>query len=610
MRKYLTIGFMTSMVVSLLLFTYFIEIEKRFSVDANITIDAGNFTEQINGWEDEEKNIFFFLPSYAEMEMIELYIDADQNVTVNGFHMENRMTCKAFELETPYTIYGTIKGRPFTKTIFFLKTKYVPALYIDTESGSMENVHAKKGNQEKGILRLYNSEGESQYQGILKEIAGRGNSSWNEAEKKPYRITLDEKANLLNMGKAEKWILLANDADPTHMKNKIIYDLADEAGLYFSPEAQWVDLYLNGEYAGLYLLCERNEVHPERVDISEMGSLLVSLEMKERLAGKEYITLESGQTLQIRHASEVSAHGVTDIRQLWQTVENAIVSPNGIDPVTGKTWLEMIDLDSWARKYVIEELSGNTDASFISQYFYLDGADPDKKIYAGPVWDYDLSMSFFAGGYFEQQYGLEANRLYEKAGYETPWFYSLYQKESFYQALVNLYKTEILPCIYDVITQKIDEYASAVRQSAKMNEKRWKKENTFEKAIKELKIYLTEKVDFLNQIWLEDSKWYTVRVNTNREQGYFYFDVREGETIANLPDLQSTEQTIFDGWFYEADHLPFEKEKGIYEDVCIYARWSGVSEQWRTRLVKLVPLFSLLTVLVILFIMDIRKNRG
>lgn len=83
---------------------------------------------------------------------------------------------------------------------------------------------------------------------------------------------------------------------------------------------------------------------------------------------------------------------VSQMEGILQSVENAIVSESGVDPITGKHWQELIDLDSWARKYLIEEIFASTDSGNFSQFYYYDGAEENGKLYAGPIWDFDLVM--------------------------------------------------------------------------------------------------------------------------------------------------------------------------------------------------------------------------
>ena len=161
-------------------------------------------------------------------------------------------------------------------------------------------------------------------------------------------------------------MLFANYSDPTHLRNKIVYDLADTLGMAYTPGCQWTELYINGEYMGLYLLSERNELHPQRVNVTQEDRFLASMEPGGRLEVQNYpyVTTDSGIAFRVRETS-LSQDTVAVV---LQQVDRAIHASDGIDPVTGSHWKQLIDLDSWARKYLIEEVFANLDASAASQF--------------------------------------------------------------------------------------------------------------------------------------------------------------------------------------------------------------------------------------------------
>ncbi len=109
------------------------------------------------------------------------------------------------------------------------------------------------------------------------EIKGRGNYTWTLA-KKPYQIKLDGSKPVLGMGAAKTWILLANYADASLMRNKLAYDLGASLGLHGSPDSRWVDLRINGEYRGNYLITEKVEVKKNRVELASPQGILAELD--------------------------------------------------------------------------------------------------------------------------------------------------------------------------------------------------------------------------------------------------------------------------------------------------------------------------------------------
>lgn len=116
------------------------------------------------------------------------------------------------------------------------------------------------------------------YKGAVCDYSGdiqiklRGNSTANRP-KIPFKIKFDEKVDLFDMGKSKHWVLLANDIDHTHMRNKLLNDFSGALGTETYMESTWVDLYYNDVYMGIYQLCEHIRVGNTRIDIFDWDSL-------------------------------------------------------------------------------------------------------------------------------------------------------------------------------------------------------------------------------------------------------------------------------------------------------------------------------------------------
>ena len=109
------------------------------------------------------------------------------------------------------------------------------------------------------------------YDGALDAIRGRGNTTWTNSEKKPYQMKLSKKADLLGTGeKTKTWLLIANAADPTLLRNTISFKLALYMGSEGTPSCEPCDLYYNGEYRGSYLLTEKVKVEKNGVNIDDL----------------------------------------------------------------------------------------------------------------------------------------------------------------------------------------------------------------------------------------------------------------------------------------------------------------------------------------------------
>lgn len=497
--------------------------------------------EKIPVWEKDNGEGFVFLPSYVDMKHV--YILTNGIVSFDGAPMKYGMNCNNLELERRYTVEGDTGG---ISSITLLQSSNLPTLYIDTDSQSMEDIHRSKEHEESGDIRLYTEEGRRIYNGKM-NINGHGNSTFslleNPDDKRSYNISLWVPGNLLGMGTAENWVLLSNIYDHTNMRNKLVFDFARDAGLRFSPEAQWIDLYLNGNYAGLYLLCEKNEVHQERVNVGKEGSALLSTEITYRLEDQElpYIRTRNGESLRIRYAEMESEI----LEKTIQSVENALLDPNGIDPISGKHWLELIDLDSWARKYLIEEIFANTDNG-LSQFMYLDGNDRQKKLYAGPVWDYDLTMSS------------PNPNVYVAFKF---WYGLLNQQDTFSSYKTKLYAAEFQPLLEEYVDTRIPNYEKIIGQASKLNSIR---HNSEQQSPTELQTYLKDRMEFLNRFWIEGQKSVIVDVTISGDT--YKYAVFPGDPLPPLPVREGY------SWYYTGTDVPVDSEKPVYEELSIELR--------------------------------------
>lgn len=575
-----------------------------------VVVSEGH-TEELTCWKDQWNDYCFFLPSYADPSMVQIRSHSDDEIWIGDYMMTpDGLSCEQFRIDEVYGLARFGFGNSYDGVIRFVQSGNVPTLFIDVPSGSMEYIHQEKGNEETGTMRLYGVDGDLQFDGNLDSIKGRGNATWG-WWKKSYSLTLSNETDLLGMGQAQRWILLANGYDRSNMKNKIAYDLAGAAGMAYSPECQWVDLYLNGEYTGVYLLCERNEVHPERVDITPENSFLVSREGEGRLIRQQYpyVGLKLG-AFRIHHST--IEHN--EVEEMWKSVESALLAEDGVDPRTGKHWTELIDLDSWVEKYLIDEIAANHDGGCISQYFYYDGEDATGKIYAGPVWDMDIT---FGADYWQiaPPNNFVARRpVYLEENYsdviEYSPFYMLYQKEEFYQRMVEIYEQNFRPALAELLDSGLDRYAQEISQAANANLMRW--QNGFsEEDIEHIRTFLTARVAFLDAIWIRGEEFCDVLMmkdNTISENHVAaWFAVRPGEC---LPEISTPENGAW--YVYGTDEL-FDVTQPVYESVKVYLKEEPVPQEQPTEdgneLAAFAVLVTFLTAIVAADKIRTRKNR-
>ena len=451
-------------------------------------------------------------------------------------------------------------------TVVVMHSSKVPALFITTSSGSLTYIEESKGNGEPGLYEMVAADGTVIGAGQIKKLKSRGNATFLE-DKKPYQMTLEERADLLGRGEQENYILLANRQDQSLLRDRIMYDMAMEMGLAYSPASTWVDLYVNQEYRGSYQISEKVETGPGRIDIyvytaSTLTVFLVRLEYpyEDRLAEADnYFTTQNDQNVVIKRPSNPTEAQITYISETFQQMEDAIR--------TGRLEDFPIDLTSFARKYLIEEIGKNLDAMYSSQYFYRDAADTDGKeemLYAGPVWDYDKTLGNPLIEHtrpvdFQEPRGIFAASLREDAS----WWYDLYQVPAFRETVVAEYKNTALPVIDEMLNGQIDSYRDEIWDSACMDYMRWdtfedfKNEEELEFAaeyqaeIDNIKTFLTLRKEFLNDIWLEGRIYDQIIFDPG--EGTMYVtrvDAVEGRTLIP-PRKPRLEGYVFDHWVRE-----------------------------------------------------------
>ncbi len=174
-----------------------------------------------------------------------------------------------------------VKASLFLEGMFFTEGS-TPVLEfdLDKEINTIENINGSPlhttmgyGNMEVKIPEGYEAEysekplKDATYE--LEYLRGRGNSTW-EASKKPYKIKLNESADLFGMGKSKHWVLLANYYDYSLIRNKFTFYLADQLGLEYTPKSVFVDVVISGVYYGSYQLTQHVRIGKNNINIDDL----------------------------------------------------------------------------------------------------------------------------------------------------------------------------------------------------------------------------------------------------------------------------------------------------------------------------------------------------
>ena len=322
-----------------------------------------------------------------------------------------------------------------------LKVMYgenIGTVYLHSDDPVKEGrsfVDASKENRPTGSVLVTEGDGSIICKCDLTQIKARGSSSFKYFDKKSYQIKLDSKAALIEgTQKGKTWILIAAACDPLKINDLIGKELAKYGGEQYAPAETPVNLYFDGEYRGVYMLSEKNQINSNRIDITDMEEYYedkdssygdnVNIREEYNRYGNKYsyqagltgpedlggyliemtgtygdennqFILDGGLNVNIKSPDLGSREAVKYISEYMEELQDATRAIDstgahtGRNPYTGLYYYDYCDLDSLVKEYMIHTLISNGDGFFRSEYFYK---DKGGKMYCGPVWDTDMIM--------------------------------------------------------------------------------------------------------------------------------------------------------------------------------------------------------------------------
>ena len=302
----------------------------------------------------------------------------------------------------------------------------LPIFYINTEEainadskvrGTMKVIDNGEGN------RNYSTDTNFNYNGYI-GIKWRGNSSLSFAQKKYTIETWDEagedlKVSILGMPEESDWVLLAPYNDISLVRDVFAFDMWNEMG-HWGPRTRMCEVFVNGEYMGVYAFCEKIKRDKNRVNISKLkktdiegrdltGGYIVRVDAfdeEDETFQSSVPGIQTSQwpwgggsntgtvtwTIYYPKKEDLQPEQIAYIKGVVDNMENSFQQSNYTDPQEG--YAKWIDVPSFVDYFIHTELSLNADGFKRSSYFYKTKDDADgtqAKLVAGPVWDYNLA---------------------------------------------------------------------------------------------------------------------------------------------------------------------------------------------------------------------------
>lgn len=232
----------------------------------------------------------------------------------------------------------------------------------------------------------------SNYSGSA-SIRGRGNSSWSWYDKKPYRIKLDEKHKLLGLGKAKSWVLLANYRDVTDLMNTFVFEAAQWLGMPYTNHTRYVELFINGDYRGVYQLTEQVQQDKNRVAVSDDQGMLLSLDQDDGpnlspAATDNFWSSVYTMPVCVKYPKD---DALTDSRRDSVKAQLALLE-EAIQSRDSARIYGLLDVPSMIHYLQLQELVENVElVAPRSVFLFKDGSG---KWTMGPLWDFDAGYDF------------------------------------------------------------------------------------------------------------------------------------------------------------------------------------------------------------------------
>jgi hypothetical protein len=460
----------------------------------------------------------------------------------NEILLKSGDTLAPLQMDTMYNVCMNSRSNPFKKTIRLKigRVSDLPTVCL-TLNGSVENLEQKKGKKERAVITTLNADGTSDVSGTGK-VRIHGNTSWYDP-KHSFNISLSDPESLLGMGKQSKWILISNYEDASNLLNIIAYTLQLKSGGSYTPECRYVNLYVNDQYQGLYLLIQKIDIAGGCVHLKNLegankkgtpeditGGYLMEL------CGEKTYEEGIGFTTKRRYVALKSPNNAIDselnyITQRVRKAEDALYSEDET------AYLDYFDEESFALQYLLQEFMINGDTELNSEFIWLDAGGENQKIHAGPGWDFDRSLWRCTEDGVSELHSLHIKGLKEDLEPEGQastrlWLPQLDTKEHFQKTLKDLYLNTFSPAAQKVIEEDIPRWTEETSLSSAADDILWRYgDGSYTDRAESVRDNLQTRKEFLDE-WFTDPNQFKLITTSQPGQR---FDLVEAVSNTSQP---------------------------------------------------------------------------
>ena len=388
------------------------------SEDGNIPSRIDVFKKRTGGTDRNPTYTYqIYLPGNAVIDGCRLSWDGGAMVTVGGTtYASGECPIPSGTAETTYAFKSGSSTLASLKLVTYKGSSGVTPVFIEIDESNGNHTIAEMDADDDHIVEC---KGEIWIAGTkyeLSKMKGRGNATWTSTDdKKPYNITLGKKINFpsIDSAKTKKWSLLAEALDRSLLCNRTGFHLAEQMGI--GQDTASADVWMNGEYQGCYTVTPKTDSfvtkngwmieqdNYKEDSVAEGGDPQFQLtglneasgwsscynRITVKKMGDDFLGYdEAGEPDEsVANLNAKAAEIQTWLQDAW----DAIRSSDGYNS-KGKYYTEYIDIESFAKMYLMHEYVKNYDVCAGSILFHRDGQTDADKLIAGPIWDLDNAL--------------------------------------------------------------------------------------------------------------------------------------------------------------------------------------------------------------------------
>lgn len=340
-----------------------------------------------------------------------------------------------------------------------------------------------KDDYVEGVLTV---NGQPEFDDLLidAKIRGRGNSTWG-LPKKPYKIKLSSDASVLGMAPEKDWVLLANYIDGTHLLNGVGMKIGQLLEMPFTNTIVPVEVTINDEYRGLYMLTEQVEVKTNRVNVGDDGILLnLDTNYDEEW---QFRSAAYNLPVTIKYPKDMDADKLTSIKSQFETLEALVAQAD----FPNNQYLDYIDDVSIAKYLIVYMLTGNEEINHPkSTYIHKTS---DGKFTMGPIWDFDWGFAF--EGSFQHFSSFNRPLFWSPVSSSGTQFFSRLLADPKIEVLIKEHWRGFKENHLAELMNYIDDYAAKTKVAKAKDLTLWGTSNT---EVSALKLWIENRVLFID----------------------------------------------------------------------------------------------------------------